>query len=540
MTRLTRSLLSAVLAATIVLGAQAVAQSDHIRQYAEQVGPPSDDSRTGNIGTPRFGGTLHVAADREHPHFDPYQSTLNHIMEVSNHVAEALFVLNANEQPVPALAESYAVSEDGTVYNIEIRQGVPFHDGTELTAADVVASLERWLAIGSYGRAEVSRNVVSVEATDTHSVRITLTQPFPFIIFQLSAPIGGAAFIYPASLLEQVGTDFIREPIGTGPYRFVEYRENQFVRLARFEEYAGRVEPPSGWAGGRVAYIDEIVVHYVPDEAVRIAGVESGEYHLAIDATADLMPLYQGRDDIRTRVSLDTWPAYNFNKQLGPMTDQRIREAFRAAIDITMVAAALGPPEFVTTDPALVFPTSAWHSLVGEEAYYAYDPERARALLAEAEYDGTPIRIMVDPSRAFLNTPTLVAQGMLEEVGFVVELVPVDSATFGAWREDPTRMDVFAAAYSPRPDPTLMVMLGSGHPGWFDTELRAELMEDIQIESDFEVRLGYWEQLQAHVYEYVPFMKIANLGTLHLESTRYSGAWFDVAQRYYPNTWLNE
>ena len=516
-----------------------LAQSDHIRQYAEAVGAPEPDPRGPAEGTPQFGGVLHIAMDREHPHFDPHRTTLNHVVEFSNHVAEALFALGADSTPHLSLAEGYEVSDDGTVYTITLRSGVPFHNGKILAAEDVVASLERYLELGVYGAAEVARNVESVEEVDDLTVRITLTQPYPFILYQLSSPIGGAPFIYPKELIEEVGDGQIRAPIGTGPYQFVQYRENEFSRIERFEDYVGRTDPPSGYAGGRVAYLDAIVFHYVPDESVRVAGVQTGEYHVAIGIAVDVYTLFENDPDVRSRIVNSTWPAFNFNKRSGPMTDQRIRDAFRIAIDSAAITTALGPPQFTEVDPGLVFPDSPWHSTVGEDTYLEHDTERARALLEEAEYDGRAIRILIDPSRAFLYTPALVARPMLEAAGFTIEFVPVDSATYATYRADPDRMDVFAAAYSPRQDPTLIVSLGSGHPGWWDTDEKTALMTALHLEDDFDARFELWEQLQAHFYDYTPMIKLGNLADFNIESTNYSGTWFEVAQRYWLNTWLN-
>jgi len=492
------------------------------------------------VGTPRFGGTLHVAVDREQPHFDPHQTTTNHVLEVLNHVAEGLLTFGADGQPIPQLAESYTANEDHTQYTFVLREGVLFHNGKEMTSEDVVASLQRYLELSVYGRPEVSPYVESIEAPDDYTVVINLTQPWPFITWQLVGMIGGGPFIFPSELIAEVGSDRIMHPIGTGPYEFVEYRDNQFVRLRRFEDYVGREEPPNGFGGGRVAYLDEIVMYFVLDESVRIAGLQTGEYHVARNITQDLLGLYAPDPELRERIEHSVWVCFNFNKRQGPMTDQRIREAFRTAIDIRQLSVALGPDDFVTMDPALVFPGQVLHTTVGEDQYWDYDPDRARQLLEEAGYDGTPIRILVVPDSPFLYVPALIARPMLQEVGFNVQLVPVDNATYSDFRADPNRMDVFACAYSVRYDPTLMVMLGSGHAGWWDTPEKYALIERMRLSTNHEERFAAWEELQQNFYDFVPFMKIANMAYLNFEREEFSGTFYDIAQSYFVNTWLNE
>ena len=314
---------------------------------------------------------------------------------------------------------------------------------------------------------------------------------------------------------------------------------NQFLRLERFEEYKGRLEPPSGFAGGRVAYLDAIVHHYVPDEAVRLAGLETGQYHVAINVTLDQYPLFVNHPAVRPRLSFQTWPCANFNKLQGPMTDLRIRQAFVAAIDVHQVAAALGPPEFIQTDPGIWWPGTPWHSDAGAEVYYEYNPEKARRLLQEAGYSGQPIRWLVDPSNPQYYIPALVAKPMLEQVGFNIELVPVDSVTLVSLRGDPNRMDVFSCEYAPR-EPTLIAAFQDSHPGWWTTETKNNLLEQMRLTSDFQERYALFEQLQELMYTELPMMKFANRAHLYLESQKYSGAWFETFYYYYINTWLNE
>src|SRR5690554_1767474 len=102
-----RGLAKAVLACAVLTSGVALAQSQAILDYAQRVGPPQPVDQAPAVGTPRFGGTLQVAVDREQPHFDPHQTTTNHVLEVLNHVAEGLLTFGADGQPIPQLAESY-------------------------------------------------------------------------------------------------------------------------------------------------------------------------------------------------------------------------------------------------------------------------------------------------------------------------------------------------------------------------------------------------------------------------------------------------
>src|ERR1041385_492972 len=148
-----------------------------------------------------------------------------------------------------------------------------------MTSADVVASLNRWGKVATTGKA-VWRAVEAVEARDPYTVVIHLKEPSGSLLYALASPNNGAA-IHPREVIAAAGDGQIKQFIGTGPYRFVEHKPDRHIKLARFKEYAARPEPASGLGGKRTAWIDEILFVPVPDLAVLLAGVETGEYQFA-------------------------------------------------------------------------------------------------------------------------------------------------------------------------------------------------------------------------------------------------------------------
>src|SRR5205809_2460471 len=228
--------------------------------------------------TPRMGGALKVAAIGEPPTLDIQATTTVLTYEIMWHVYEPLFTHDRAWNPIPMLAESDAVSDRGLRHTITLRRGVKFHNGKELTAADVVASLKRWGQVASVGKV-IWPGVESVEAKDPYTVVIGLKQPSGSLLYALSET---SAMIYPKEVVDAAGTGPINEHIGTGPYRFVEHRPDRHIKLVRFKDYAARAEPSNGFGGKRTAWLDEILVIPVPDTAVRQAGVETGGYHHAV------------------------------------------------------------------------------------------------------------------------------------------------------------------------------------------------------------------------------------------------------------------
>src|SRR5204863_522474 len=137
-----------------------------------------------------------------------------------------------------------------------LRKGVRFHNGKEMTSADVVPSLQHWAKLSTTGKA-VWKSVEAIEAKDPYTVVIYLKEPSGSLLYALGSPNNGGA-IYPKEVVAAAGDAPVKEYIGTGPYRFVEHKPDRHVKIARFKEYSARSEAPNGYGGKRTAYIDEI------------------------------------------------------------------------------------------------------------------------------------------------------------------------------------------------------------------------------------------------------------------------------------------
>jgi peptide/nickel transport system substrate-binding protein len=250
--------------------------------------------------TPRTGGVLKAAMIGEPPSLDLHWTTAVITQQISWHVFEGLYTYDRSFVPIPMLAEGHTTSDGGRRYTITLRKGVRFHNGKEMTSADVVPSLARWGKIATLGKA-VWKNVESVEAKDRHTVVLHLKEPSGSLLFGLGRPNNGAA-IYPREVAEAAGDAQIKDVIGTGPYRFVEHRPDRHIKLARFKAYRARAEAPEGYGGKRTAYADEILFIPVPDVAVRLAGVETGEYHFAQQIKPDQYDRIKGLATLDARI----------------------------------------------------------------------------------------------------------------------------------------------------------------------------------------------------------------------------------------------
>ena len=449
---------------------------------------------------PRRGGVLRVAMIGEPPTLDLHVTTAVITREISINVVEGLFALDAKFQPAPLLAESYETLDGGRRYVIRLRKDVKFHNGKSLTSGDVVASLRRWGAMASPGKA-VFKNVLSIEAREPLVVEIRLKEPslnLPTILAQ----VDNAAVIYPKEVIEATGEGQLKELIGTGPFKFAEHKPDRHIKLVRFDGYVPRAERASGLAGRRVAYVDELYFLPVPDYATRQAGMVTGEYSYIQQVKPDQYERIKSTPDVEpVIVKPYGWATVVLNTRQGLMTDRHVRQAVQAALDVEpLMLAGLGHKDFYRLDPGLFFVEQTWHSRAGVALYNQHNKDKARRLLQEAGYQGQPVRWIVTTEYEHHYKPALVAKSQLEEIGLKVDLQVSDWATVVQRRTKPELWDAFSTAFVFVPEPSTSAQVLCEWPGWWCNPEKDQLLQAMGREPDPKKRYALWERVQAVFY----------------------------------------
>jgi peptide/nickel transport system substrate-binding protein len=470
---------------------------------------PAVAGRAAAQEAPRFGGVLKAAMIGEPPTLDTHTTTATIAYQVGWHMFESLYTLDRGYAPIPMLAESHTVADGGRRYTVTLRKGVRFHNGKELTAADALASVTRWGRLHTTGKT-VWKVVEAAEAKDSHTLVIHLKEPSGSLLYALASPY---LAIYPKSVVDAAGDAPIKEYVGTGPYRFVEHKPDRHIRLARFKEYSARPEPPNGTGGKRTAYVDEIQFVPVPDVAVRLAGIETGEYHFAQSPKQDQYDRLKANPQIALDiVKLGAWIVAAPNHKQGVMTNKKVRQAMQAVLDMEpIMSAAVGHKAFYRLDGALYFPEqSLWHSPAGVTGYNLRNKERARALLRESGYAGQPVRWITTKEYEYMYNSALVARQQMEEVGFKVDLQVLDWATLVQRRSKPELWDVFTTGITFSADPALTSNLQCNWPGWWCNEEKERLLGELVREADTKKRRALIERIQAVFYEDVGRVKMGD------------------------------
>lgn len=340
----------------------------------------------------------------------------------------------------PDLAESWTTSDDGLTWTFSLRQGVQCHHGYgELTAEDIVYSLERAADPDRSSFASDYAAIEKVEASGSHEVMITLRENVPSLLGLLVPYHGGNVVCKKAA--EEMGEDFQKKPVGTGPFAFDEYQPQQFVRLKANKDYF-RGAPK----------LEEIIYRYIPSDASRDLAFQSGEIDMIYgkqDQTwVDRISEIEGAKVVVMEPG--EMSTFHLNLTQPPLDDIRVRQAIAHAIDRDAMVAFRGQ----SVARASVSPVpEPYLGFTDDVPVLPYDVEKAKALLAEAGHpDGVTIKAIHTTLPGMLTTIEAV-QALLREANINLEIEPVEHATFHAQiREDLSQVIHYSAARFPIAD----------------------------------------------------------------------------------------
>jgi peptide/nickel transport system substrate-binding protein len=347
-------------------------------------------------------------------YFDPAETTIGTSFMVLYGIHDALVKPLPGKSVAPALAESWSVSPDGLVYDFVLRKGVTFHNGEPVTAEDAKFSFERYRGIHAK---TLKERVAAVEALDGR-LRIRLRQPWPDFMTYYGTVTTSAAWVVPKKYLEKVGEDgFKKAPVGAGPYRFVSFTPGIELVLEAFDGY---------WR--KAPSVKRLVLRVIPDPSTRLVALRRNEVDVVFSMVGELA------DEVRRMPGFSLKPVYpsthwlSFPDQWDPKSpwhDRRVRLAANHAIDRAAIdQARTGGLSRITG--SIVAGTS---DFFWPPPPYAFEPGRAKKLLAEAGYPSG-----FDAGEYFCDMTSADAaetvMGYLQAVGIRARLRPLERAAF--------------------------------------------------------------------------------------------------------------
>jgi peptide/nickel transport system substrate-binding protein len=448
---------------------------------------------------------FNIAWDAQPATLDPVMTTATTTRDIMRNVYEPLIALDDDGQVQPVLASSYAVSDDRRTVTFTLRENVRFHDGSLMDPADVVASIQRWIAQTTSGRQFFQGTEVS--ATGPNTVALTTPRAM-YTLLPLLADPNMITPVQPAEVLQNAPAEGVTSFIGTGPYRFVEWVPDQYIHLQRFADYVSPPGPASGLAGARTPFYENLYYHFVSDPSTRLAGLQTGQYDAANSLPIDNYAQLEADPNVRTVVGDEGTNGLIFNKKAGVLSSSLMRQAVNAALDIQSIqVAAFSSPDFFTLNGALAMEQSPWYTTAGLQNYNVHDPARAKQLLAEAGYKGEPVRILTTREYADHYNSAVVIESQLRAAGINAQLVVTDWASVLQNRTDPNAYEAFITGFTPTVLPTRNLFLSNSWPGWTDDPAIARALDAITYAPDDDAANAGMEELQTAFYNYLPIIK---------------------------------
>jgi peptide/nickel transport system substrate-binding protein len=382
--------------------------------------------------------TLRAVMNSDLKIIDPIWTTAYISRNHAYMVYDTLFALDANGEIKPQMVDTHTVSSDGLFYTFTLRDGLLWHDGAAVTSEDCIASIRRWAARDSLGQ-KLMTFVDALEATDARTFTIKLKQPTGLVLAGLAKPSSNGAFMMPKRVAETPPDKQITDATGSGPFVFKadEWKPGDKAVYVKFDKYRPRAEPPSGLAGGKVVKIDRIEWRAIPDNQQAINALLAGEIEYIEQPSWELLPLV--KKDPKVRIfdfnPLGVQYAFRFNWLNKPFDNAKARAAaWHAFNQRDFLEVGPGNPEYYTLCKSY-FPcgTPLANEAVMGDALQS-NMEKARALLKESGYDGTPVVLLQSTDTLSIARLPNVAKDLLEKAGFKVEIHASDWQTMVARR----------------------------------------------------------------------------------------------------------
>ena len=355
-------------------------------------------------------------------------------------VWDTLFASDEKFEIHPQMAESATVSEDGKTYTIKLREGLKWHDGSPVTPDDCIASIKRWGQRDGMGQ-QMMAVVESMEAVDDLTFTINLKETWGLVLAALGKMSSNVPFMMPKRLAETDPHEQVPDSVGSGPYVFVkdEWVPGAKVVYVKNQAYIPRDEPPSAAAGGKHVYVDRFEWHYIPDHQSAMNAIIAGEVDYWESVPPDLREVLEADEGVKV-VAADPFGSQGWmriNHLHPPFDNKTARQAIQLVVDQeTYLQAVVGTADLYKVCPAMFMCDTPFATDAGSERVMMQDFDKAKAMLAEAGYDGETIVLMHPTDTPNLNAATQVTAQLLRQAGINLEVQAMDWSTLTSRRAE--------------------------------------------------------------------------------------------------------
>jgi peptide/nickel transport system substrate-binding protein len=349
-------------------------------------------------------------------------------------VYDTLFAIDKDFKPQPQMVDKWTASGDKLAYTFTLRDGLKWHDGQPVRAADCVASIERWGTRDTLGQ-KLMQAVDKITADDDRTFTIRLKSEFPLILDALGKLSSNVPFMMPERIAKTDAYQQIPEAIGSGPFKFVkeEWVPGSKAVFVKNKDYLPRSEPPSFASGGKIAKVDRVEWLYIPDVATAANALNAGEADWYEQPPSDILPAFAANKDVAVETvdPLGNHGILRFNHVQPPFNNKKLRDAVLNLVNQKdYMGAAAGDPKFWKTCVAMYGCGTPFETQAGADALLkAPNLEKAKALIQEAGYKGEKVVLMSATDQPIVHGQALVTRELLTRAGFNVDFQANDWGT---------------------------------------------------------------------------------------------------------------
>jgi peptide/nickel transport system substrate-binding protein len=379
--------------------------------------------------------TLKVVMHSDVKILDPIWTTAYIQRNFGYMVWDTLFAMDDKFEVKPQMVDKYEVSADKLTWTFTLRDGLEWSDGKPVTAEDCIASIKRWAVRDSMGQ-KMMGSVDGFEAVDAKTFKMKMKEPYGLVLQSLGKPSSNVPFMMPKKTAETDPMQQIKveDVIGSGPFLFLakEWKPGEKTVFVKNPKYKPRAEPASGMAGGKVVKLERVEWIAMPDAQTQVAAIQNGEIDMIESPSHDLLPLLAKDKNIKLFDAnpLGNQYVFRFNTLFKPFDNPKVRHAVMVAFgQEDFLKAVIGDAKYYKPCKPVFVCGTPLASEEGMKDVLNQNAAKAKQLLTEAGYDGTPVVLMQSTDLPVLTNLAPVAKAQMEAMGLKVDLQSMDWQT---------------------------------------------------------------------------------------------------------------
>ena len=437
-------------------------------------------------------------------------------------IYDTLFSQDSKGNIKPQMVDTWNLSKDKKVYTFTLRQGLKWHDGAPVKAADAVASIKRWTAKDVTGRL-IGAETASIEAKDDRTFVLTLKEPLGLVVEALGKPSSNVPFMMPERVAKADPNTQITDTTGSGPFVFKkdEWVPGNKVVYVKNAAYVPRKEAADGLSGGKVVKVDRVEWHYIPDQNTALAAFNNGEMDIYELPQADFLPTLEKNPNVKLLADpLGCQGWLRPNHMQPPFNNPKARQALLYVVNQNEYLAAAGYSEkYQVKQTAAYFMQGGPNATdAGGEAFKkGQNFEKAKQLLKEAGYKGEKVVVLCPSDPPVQAAAAMVTVQNLRKIGMNVDAQAMDWSTLLARRAKKDTVEnggwsifhTYSVGFDVMSPAVNAYVSGAGEAGpagWSNDPKMEELRLAWAREGNLKKRKAITDQIQQRAYEMVPYV----------------------------------